>query len=51
MEPAVVVCEMLDDVSGRASSKEDMQEYAEKNGLLFIEGKMLVEALEGKLDK
>ena len=51
MEPAVVVCEMLDDVSGKASSKEDMQEYAEKNGLLFVEGKMLVEALEGKPDK
>ena len=51
MEPAVVVCEMLDDVSGKASSKEEMQEYAKKNGLLFVEGKILVEALEGKPNK
>lgn len=51
MEPAVVVCEMLDDESGKASSKTEMQEYAKRNGLLFIEGKALVEAIEGKPKK
>ena len=51
MEPAVVLCEMLDDENGKASSKEDMQKYAEKNGLLFVEGKVLVETLEGEAKK
>tara|TARA_B100000029_G_C17518599_1_gene938985 strand:- start:507 stop:1187 length:681 start_codon:yes stop_codon:yes gene_type:complete len=49
MEPAVVVCEMLDDINGKASSKENMKKYAKINGLLFIEGKVLVEELEGKM--
>jgi len=44
-EPAVVVCEMLDDASGRALSKEAAREYASRHDLAFVEGAALVEAL------
>ncbi|HOI12682.1 MAG TPA: 3,4-dihydroxy-2-butanone-4-phosphate synthase [Methanoculleus sp.] len=37
--PAVTICEMLDDETGFALSKEDAMAYAEKHGLVFIEGK------------
>ncbi len=46
MGPSVVVCEMLDDKSGKASSKKDAEDYANENGLSFIGGKELVESLE-----
>ena len=42
--PAVTVCEMLDDRSGLALSKEDAQEYARKHRLVFIEGDEVLEA-------
>lgn len=36
--PVITICEMLDDESGLALSKEEAQEYARKHGLVFIEG-------------
>jgi 3,4-dihydroxy 2-butanone 4-phosphate synthase len=44
--PAVTVCEMLDERSGRALSKDDAQAYARKHGLVFIEGSEVVEFWE-----
>ncbi|WP_277553672.1 3,4-dihydroxy-2-butanone-4-phosphate synthase [Halobaculum limi] len=43
--PAVVVCEMLDDETGRALSPEAAREYATRNGFTYVEGEELVEAL------
>lgn len=40
--PAIVICEMLDDESDLALSKEDAQRYARKNGLVFIDGTSVV---------
>lgn len=36
--PAMVMCEMMDGETGNALSKEDAKAYAEKHGLVFIEG-------------
>lgn len=44
--PAMVVCEMLDDASGKALSKEDAMEYARLHGLVFLEGQEIVDAYE-----
>jgi 3,4-dihydroxy 2-butanone 4-phosphate synthase len=44
-EPAVVVCEMLDDETGAACSRSDALRYAERNRLAFIDGARLVEEL------
>jgi 3,4-dihydroxy 2-butanone 4-phosphate synthase len=41
--PAVTICEMLDDVSGYALPKEDALRYAERHGLVFIEGEEVLE--------
>lgn len=41
--PAVTICEMLDDETGRALSKEDAITYAQEHGLVFIEGKEILE--------
>jgi 3,4-dihydroxy 2-butanone 4-phosphate synthase len=41
--PAITICEMLDDDSGLALSKEDAINYARKHGLVFIEGKEVLE--------
>ncbi len=41
--PAVTICEMLDERTGRALSKEDAIAYAEENGIPFIDGKTIVE--------
>jgi len=41
--PAVVVCEMLDDESGRALCKEDARSYAYENDIPFIDGSLLIE--------
>ncbi|MFD1514003.1 3,4-dihydroxy-2-butanone-4-phosphate synthase [Halomarina rubra] len=38
LPPAVVVCEMLDDRSGRALSPADARAYAERNGFAYVEG-------------
>jgi 3,4-dihydroxy 2-butanone 4-phosphate synthase len=44
--PAITVCEMLDDKSGLALSKEDAQRYARKHRLVFIEGNEVLERWE-----
>ncbi|MHC1584811.1 MAG: 3,4-dihydroxy-2-butanone-4-phosphate synthase [Candidatus Syntropharchaeia archaeon] len=42
--PAMVICEMLDEKSGKALSKEDARKYASERGLVFLEGKEISEA-------
>ncbi|MDD1719323.1 MAG: 3,4-dihydroxy-2-butanone-4-phosphate synthase [Methanoregulaceae archaeon] len=42
--PAITICEMLDDETGNALSKEDARKYAGRNGLVFIEGAEVLEA-------
>lgn len=39
--PAVAICEMLDEETGRALPKEKAMKYAEENGIPFVEGKEL----------
>lgn len=41
--PAVVVCEMLDDVSGGALDKFDAYSYAEDNDIPFLDGSFLID--------
>ena len=41
--PVVTICEMLDDETGKALSKEDAKRYAEEHGLVFIEGPEVLE--------
>jgi 3,4-dihydroxy 2-butanone 4-phosphate synthase len=41
-EPAVVVCEMLDDETGNALSESDARNYAERHDLAFVSGKELI---------
>ncbi|MBT8508894.1 3,4-dihydroxy-2-butanone 4-phosphate synthase [Methanomicrobiaceae archaeon CYW5] len=36
--PAVTICEMLDDTTGFALSKDDAKRYARRHGLVFVEG-------------
>jgi 3,4-dihydroxy 2-butanone 4-phosphate synthase len=45
-EPAVVVCEMLDDVTGEALSPEDARAYAERHGFPYLEGSEVVEYVD-----
>ena len=42
--PAVTICEMLDDESGYALSKDDAMAYAKKHGMVFVEGNEVLEA-------
>ena len=44
--PAVTVCEMLDERSGLALSKDDARSYARNHDLVFIEGSEVVEYWE-----
>jgi 3,4-dihydroxy 2-butanone 4-phosphate synthase len=44
-EPAVVVCEMLDDETGGALSPADARAYARRHGLVYVEGADLVDRL------
>jgi len=41
--PSATICEMLGD-DGRALSKEDAKEYAQRRNLVFLEGQEIVEA-------
>lgn len=41
--PAVAICEMLDEKTGRALSKEKAIKYAEENDIPFVDGKTIVE--------
>jgi 3,4-dihydroxy 2-butanone 4-phosphate synthase len=43
--PAVVVCEMLDAETGDARSPADARAYAERHGLVYLEGAELVDQL------
>ncbi|WP_255195030.1 3,4-dihydroxy-2-butanone-4-phosphate synthase [Halorarius litoreus] len=38
LPPAAVVCEMLDDESGQALLPADARAYADRNGLVYVEG-------------
>lgn len=42
--PAVTICEMLDEKTGKALTKEDARRYAEKHGIIFLEGSEVQEA-------
>jgi 3,4-dihydroxy 2-butanone 4-phosphate synthase len=42
INPSMVVCEMLDDKTGKALSKEDARKYSIKNNMPFIEGKNIL---------
>ena len=44
-EPAVVVCEMLDDETGGALSPADARAYAHRHGLVYVEGADLIDRL------
>jgi 3,4-dihydroxy 2-butanone 4-phosphate synthase len=44
-EPAVVVCEMLDDQTGGALAPEDAKAYAERHGFPYLEGSELIDRL------
>jgi 3,4-dihydroxy 2-butanone 4-phosphate synthase len=44
-EPAVVVCEMLDDETGGALPTADARAYARRHGLVYVEGADLVDRL------
>jgi len=44
MTPAMVMCEMLDERSGKALSKRDAMRYGKEEGLIFVEVKEVVEA-------
>lgn len=46
--PAVTICEMLDDTTGRALSKEDARRYADEHGLVFLEGSEVKEAWKSR---
>jgi len=41
--PAVTICEMLDDETGFALSKEDALQYAKDHGLVFLEGREVMD--------
>ncbi|MFW6321111.1 MAG: 3,4-dihydroxy-2-butanone-4-phosphate synthase [Halohasta sp.] len=43
--PAVVVCEMLDDETGGARSADDAAAYADRHGLVYVEGHALLDRL------
>lgn len=43
--PAVVVCEMLDDHTGKALPPADARAYADRNGLVYVEGADLLDRL------
>jgi 3,4-dihydroxy 2-butanone 4-phosphate synthase len=45
LPPAVVVCEMLDDETGRARSPADARAYAAEHDLIYVEGRDIVEQL------
>ncbi|MDD4126061.1 MAG: 3,4-dihydroxy-2-butanone-4-phosphate synthase [Methanomicrobium sp.] len=46
INPCITICEMLDDNTGRALTKDDAMKYAEKKGLVFIGGKEIVDYWE-----
>ncbi|MFW6436979.1 MAG: 3,4-dihydroxy-2-butanone-4-phosphate synthase [Halococcoides sp.] len=45
LPPAVVVCEMLDADSGEAKTPADARAYADREGLMYVEGRAIVDRL------
>jgi len=45
INPSMVVCEMLDEETGKALSKEDAIKYSKRYNIPFLEGKNVVEAV------
>ncbi len=45
LPPAVVVCEMLDDETGAALAPAAARAYADRNGLVYVEGARLLDRL------
>jgi 3,4-dihydroxy 2-butanone 4-phosphate synthase len=43
INPVITICEMLDDETGLALSKEEAIRYARKHGLAFVEGSEVLE--------
>jgi len=48
--PAVTICEMLDDETGYALSKDDARRYAERHDLVFLEGEEVCEMWDAHRD-
>ncbi len=48
--PAMVLCEMLDERTGKALSKKDAKLYAKNKDLVFLEGSEIVEAYKDFLE-
>ncbi|WOX56323.1 MULTISPECIES: 3,4-dihydroxy-2-butanone-4-phosphate synthase [unclassified Methanoculleus] len=46
--PAVTICEMLDDRTGLALSKEGAMAYAREHGLVFVEGREVLDRWESR---
>lgn len=44
ISPSMVVCEMLDEITGKALTKEDAIRYSKDKNMLFIEGKDILES-------
>ena len=46
--PAVTICELLDDATGKALTREDARKYAKKHGFAFVGGNDVLEAWDGR---
>ncbi|NMC88819.1 MAG: 3,4-dihydroxy-2-butanone-4-phosphate synthase, partial [Methanomicrobiales archaeon] len=46
--PVVTICEMLDDETGFALSKDDAVSYAEEHGLVFVGGQDVLDRWESR---
>jgi 3,4-dihydroxy 2-butanone 4-phosphate synthase len=46
--PAVTICELLDDATGKALTREDARNYAKKHGFAFVGGNDVLEAWDGR---
>ncbi|MDF1557299.1 MAG: 3,4-dihydroxy-2-butanone-4-phosphate synthase [ANME-2 cluster archaeon] len=49
--PAMAICEMLNGSTGLALSKADAQKYANKHGLVFVEGKDVIHVFNSSLNQ
>ena len=46
--PAVTICELLDDATGKAMTHGDAKRYAKKHGFAFVGGNDVLEAWDGR---
>ncbi|HNX17201.1 MAG TPA: 3,4-dihydroxy-2-butanone-4-phosphate synthase [Methanoregula sp.] len=46
--PAVTICEMLDDKTGKALTREDAKKYAKKHNMPFVGGNDVLESWDGR---